>query len=69
MRPQRHNGMEGRLARFNGTLTPPLTLPVDRGILPRLVGEPRETWEAGCTLQGGARPTPLESPRRKRGRR
>jgi len=44
MRPQRQNGMEGRLARLNGTLTHPLTLPGYRGILPRLVGEPRETW-------------------------
>jgi hypothetical protein len=44
MRPQRQNGMEGRSVSFNGELTHPLTLPVYRGILTRLVGETRETW-------------------------
>jgi hypothetical protein len=36
--------MEGRSVSFNGKLTHPSTLPVYRGILPRLVGEPRDTW-------------------------
>jgi hypothetical protein len=43
---------------FSGQLTHPLTLPVYRGILSRLVGEPRETWEAGCALRGSARRKP-----------
>jgi hypothetical protein len=52
---------------LNGKLTPPLTLPVSRGLLPRLVGETRGTWEAGCALWGGARRKPPESPTRKHG--
>jgi hypothetical protein len=50
---------------MNGEPTHPLTRPVDRGILPRLVGETRRTWEAGLALRGGARRKSLESPERK----
>jgi hypothetical protein len=69
IRPQRQNGMEGRSVSLNGALTPPLTLPVSRGILTRLGGETRETWEAGFALWGGARRQSPESPARKPGRR
>jgi hypothetical protein len=55
---------------FNGKPTHPLTLPVYRGILPRLVGKTRATWSAGFALWGSATPKSLESPERKqRGRR
>jgi hypothetical protein len=64
MRPQRQNGTEGRAASLNGTLTPLSTLPVYSGILTRLVGETRETWEAGCALWGSAKRQPPESPER-----
>src|SRR5438132_910778 len=37
MRPQRQNGREGRSVSVNGKLTHPLTLPVYRGILTRLM--------------------------------
>jgi len=60
--------MEGRSVSFNGALMRPLPLPVYRGILTRLVGETRETWEAGLALWGGARRKSPESPARKQGR-
>ncbi len=69
MRPQRHNGTEGRAVSLNGEPTHPLTLPVYRGILTRLVGDTRETWEAGLALWGSARRKSPESPARKQGRR
>jgi hypothetical protein len=65
MRPQRQKGREGRAVSLHGTLRHPLPLPVYRDILPRLGGEPRETWEAGFALRGRARRKPLESPKRK----
>jgi hypothetical protein len=53
----------------NGDPTPPLTLPVYRGILSRLVCDTRATWEAGRALWGRARRKSSASPARKQGRR
>jgi hypothetical protein len=50
IRPQRQHGMEGRSGRLNGAPPHPLTLPVYRGLLPRLVGETGGTWSAGFAL-------------------
>ena len=68
MRPQRHNGTEGRSGRLNGALPHPLTLPGSRGLLTRLVGETREPWSAGRALGGSARRKSPESPARTQGR-
>ena len=67
LRPQRQHGREGRSVRVHGKPTHPLTLPVYRGIRPRLVGETRGTWSAGFALCGWQGVSPQSRPRARTG--